>query len=99
MNTQEQKPKPEVGMPVTWINPDDDPMNKAFIQRHHIEAYGREEIQVLTLKNVGDNWQVTLNRNGNPIPCLILKGKPLEFDWGYLRPLSKKEIETGRIEK
>jgi hypothetical protein len=84
--TTETKPDPEVGMPVTWIDPESDPPNKMFIQRRLIEKYGRDEITVLTAEKFPGDWVVTLNRNGNPIRNEDKKDIS-RISWHYLWPL------------
>lgn len=96
--------EPVVGMPVTWIDPSSDPINKRFIETCQIKEYGEEGLSIRSIKDQGkglhgkNRWLVTLERDGQAImhqwnQKLGPMPKSFEpsiaqFSWHYLRPLS-----------
>lgn len=92
-----KKPIPVVGMPVTWINPDENPANAKFIQNRLINNIGRDGLTIIEVIDCDDRWLVTLLKNGSPIysywdnawgpQSIDPQGYIACFDWNYLRPI------------
>ena len=79
------------GMPVTWINPSDDPVNESFIKNRLIAKYGKSELSLITVEKRLSGFIVTLERRGEPISDHLEEDNLRRFSWHYLRPVESTQ--------
>lgn len=84
--SQNHKPEPMIGMPVTWIDPNDDKENRTFIRSSLIGKIGKEGLEVLTAEKELDRWIVTLSKDGEAVKLDQTEKRALQINWHYLRP-------------
>ena len=91
-----RKPSPEEGMAVAWIDPKEekDPRDSLYISRNLIEGIGSDGLTIDSVDPQGTGYQVTLRKNGKVLKDPAFSG-PRWFSWHYLRPVSKKQDDSG----